>query len=403
MKKLISIVLVLVLALCAFTAASAEGVAKEDLKVGVILLHDENLGYDLAHITGVEAMKAALGLSDEQVIYEYGIPENEECLDAAKRLVAQGCQIIFADSFSHEDYMIEAAASYPTVTFCHATGYQAASSGLANMKNYFTNIFEARYVSGIVAGMKLAEAYGADIEAKIGYVGAYSYAEVVSGFTAFYLGVRSICPNITMEVKYTGSWADQAIEREVALALIEDGCILISQHADTTGAASACEEKGVLHVGYNVAMFDTAPNTTLCSSTNNWGPYYTYAVQCILDGEDISTDYALGYADGAVKLAADENGNVLNAALVAEGTEAAVEETIAKIVSGELKVFDNSTWTVGGETITSTADIDGFYGVEHMFTDENGVTYFAESDLTLGSAPAFSFIIDGITELNQMY
>lgn len=395
MKKLVSLIIAIMMMLCVVASADTAGIPAEQIKVGAIVLHDENVGYDYAHITGIQTAAANLGLNPDQIIFEYNIAESEDALSAAKRLVAQGCNIIFADSFGHEDYMIEAAEAYPDVQFCHATGYQAASTGLDNITNYFTNIYESRYVSGVVAGMKLAEVYGAETEMKIGYVGAFSYAEVVSGYTAFYLGVKSVCPNVTMEVKYTGSWADQATEREVALSLIENGCVLVSQHADTTGAASACEEKSVWHVGYNVGMIDTAPNTSLVSASNVWSAYYTYAIGCMINGEEISTDWSAGYADGAVCT------TELNTAIVAEGTAEAIAEVEKQIVDGTLHVFDTSKWTVNGETITSTVDVDGYYGLEYIMTDDNGVSYFAES--TLAAAPAFAFRIDGITELNEMY
>lgn len=301
-----------------------------------------------------------------------------------------GCNIIFANSFGHEDYIIQAAQEYPDVQFCHATGYKAASSGLSNMHNYFTSVYQSRYVSGVVAGMKLAELYGADTDVKIGYVGAYSYAEVISGFTAYFLGVRSICPNVTMEVKYTGSWANQALEKETAEALIADGCVLISQHADTTGAASACEAAKVYDVGYNVSMMEAAPNYALTSASIKWGPYYTYATQSVINGESFETDWCHGHEDGAVWI------TELNDAAVAEGTQEKVDELWAAIDDGSLKVFDTSTWTVNGETITSTANIDGYNGVEYISPDG----YFMESELA--SAPAFKFIVDGITELNTV-
>ena len=393
MKKFLALAIALVMLLGC--SAVAEGIPADQIKVGAIVLHDENVGYDYAHLMGLEYMKETLGLTDDQVIIEYNIREDEECYDAAIRLISKGCNIIFGDSFGHEDYLLQAAEEYPDVHFCHATGYQAASSGLSNMHNYMPSVYESRYVSGVVAGKKLAEVYGADAEVKIGYVGAFSYAEVVSGYTAFYLGVRSVCPNVTMEVKYTGSWADQATEREVALALINDGCVLISQHADTTGAATACEEQGVWHVGYNVGMIDTAPNTSLVSASLMWGPYYAYATQCLINGEEIPADWSKGYVDDCVGI------TELNTAIVAEGTQEAVDAAVAAIIAGELHVFDNSTWTVNGETITSTADVEGYNGIEHMVTDENGVTYFAEQDGF--AAPAFAFRIDGITELNTIY
>ena len=377
----------------AVAASAAEPVDVSELKVGYIFVGDEQEGYTYAHMIGMDDMKEACGLSDDQVICKYNIPEDESCYDAAVDLAEQGCQIIFANSFGHEDYMIQAASEYPDVQFCHATGYQAASSELENMHNYFTAVYESRYVSGVVAGLKLAELYGEDTDAKLGYVGAYSYAEVISGYTSFFLGVRSICPNVTMEVKYTGSWADQALEKETAEALIADGCILIGQHADTTGAAAGCEANEVWDVGYNVSMLDAAPNYALTSASIKWGPYYTYAVNCVINGETIDTDWCQGYADGAVWIT-DLGPNV------AEGTQEKVDETWAAIADGSLHVFDTSAWTVGGETITTTAtdDLsDLFHGVEYISPDG----YFMESELA--SAPAFAFIIDGITELNQVY
>ncbi len=384
----------------AFSACAAEPVPVEDLKVGIIYIGDEQEGYTYAHMLGIEGMKEALGLADDQVIEVFNIPEDETCAEKAMDLADQGCQIVFANSFGHEDYMIEAAEQYPDVQFCHATGYQAALSGLENMHNYFTSVYESRYVSGVVAGMKLAEMeangafkeenYAEDGSIKIGYVGAYSYAEVISGYTSFLLGVRSEFPNVTMEVKYTGSWADQALEKETADALIADGCALISQHADTTGAATACEAAGVPHVGYNVGMLDVAPTCHLTSASIKWAPYYTYAAQCIIDGTPIDTDWCQGYSEGAVWIT--DLGES-----IAEGTEEKVEDTWNAISEGLLHVFDTSTWTVNGETITSTADLEGFNGVEYI--NEDG--YFMESELA--SAPSFSFVIDGVVELNQVF
>lgn len=377
------------------TEANTElAVAKEDMKVGFIFIGDDNEGYTYAHKQGALEMAKELGLSDSQVIFKELIPENEKCYEAAVDLAEQGCQIIFANSFSHENFMMQAAAEFPDVQFCHATGYQAATSGLANMHNYFTSVYESRYVSGVVAGLKLKQLIDegtltAD-KAKLGYVGAKPYAEVKSGFTAFFLGVQSIVPEATMEVKYTGSWADQAAEKEVAEALIADGCVLISQHADTTGAPTACEAAKTYSVGYNVSMIDVAPNYALTSASINWGPYYTYAVKSVMEGKEIAVDWCQGYADGADKI------TELNKNAIAPGTEEKVAEVEAAIKDGSLKVFDTSKWTVNGETITSTKDIEGYFGNEYILKDGD-VSYFAES--TLASAPSFAFVVDGITEL----
>ncbi len=378
-------------------SSSASGDASGDvsgLKIGVIYVGDENEGYTAAHMEGIDQMQTELGLSDDQIVEKTNIPEDESCYDAAADLAEQGCNMIFANSFGHEDYVIQAATDYPDVQFFHATGYQAASSGLSNMHNYFDKIYEARYVSGVVAGLKLNEmiedgTITADT-AKIGYVGAYPYAEVVSGYTAFFLGVRSQCPSATMEVQYTNSWADMSAEAEVASQLIANGAVLISQHADTTGAPSTCEEKGVPCVGYNVDMTSVAPSTALTSSTNNWGIYYTTIVKKAIAGETLPTDWAEGYESDAVAI------TTLNEEVVAEGTAQKVEEVISSIKSGKLHVFDTSTFTIGGKTVEELIE----EGDENCTKIKDNVSdgYYHESETV--SAPSFELRIDGITEQN---
>ena len=412
MKRLLGISLAVVMSLSLVTGCgnqdngaaagptvSAEATAPADatskassIKVGAIYVGDENEGYTEAHMTGIDEMAKKLGLSAEQVIEKTTIKEDESCYDAAVDLAEQGCTIIFANSFGHEDYIIQAAKEYPEIQFCHATGYQAKSSGLANIHNYFTAVYESRYVSGVVAGLKLNEMIEsgkitAD-KAKMGYVGAYPYAEVVSGYSSFYLGAKSVCPSVTMEVQYTNSWADMAGEKEVATQLIADGCVLICQHADTTGAPTACEAAAVPCVGYNVDMTSVAPNAALTSATINWGPYYTYAVQCLIDGKAIDTDWCKGYVDGAVAISS------LNETVCAKGTADKVKEVEAAIKDGTLHVFDVKTFTIGGKTIEDLIKSDATnYG---KFADYVKDGYFHESELV--SAPAFELRIDGITE-----
>ena len=369
---------------------AADGVAKEDLKIGAIYIGDENEGYTAAHMAGIDEMQEALGLDDSQIIEKTLIGEDEGCFDAAADLADQGCQIIFANSFGHESYILEAAGEYPDVQFCHATGTQAASSGLSNMHNYFTNIYEARYVSGVVAGLKLNEMIEdgtiTEDKCKMGYVGAFPYAEVISGYTSFYLGAKSVCPSVTMEVKYTNSWASFDLEKECADALISDGCVLISQHADTTGAPTACEAAGVPCVGYNVDMISVAPHTALTSASIDWGVYYTYAVQCMIDGKDIDTDWCKGFAEGANKITA------LNGTVIAEGTDEKVKEVEDAIIDGSLHVFDTSTFTVDGKELTT-------YKKDGSDTEYISDGYFHESEY--GSAPAFDIAIDGITSITE--
>ena len=370
--------------------ATGEGLNASDIKVGVIYIGDENEGYTAAHMAGIDEMAETLGLSDDQIIEKTLIPEDESCYDAAVDLADQGCNIIFATSFGHESYVLQAASEYPDIQFCHATGYQAASSGLSNMHNYFDSIYEARYVSGVVAGMKLNEMIeNGDItadQAKIGYVGAFPYAEVISGFTSFYLGAKSVCESATMEVQYTNSWADMSAEAEVATQLIADNCVLISQHADTTGAPTACQTAGVPCVGYNVDMTSVAPDVALTSPTNNWGVYYTHAVQCVLDGTPIETDWCQGFAEDAVRI------TPVNEKAAAEGTDAKVEEVEAAIKDGSLHVFDTATFTVNGSSLEDLIAVGGDYA---KYADYVSDGYYHESELA--SAPSFDIIIDGIT------
>lgn len=413
MKKvlalLLALTLVFALAACGTKAPadSAEPGASQEpaenpdsaLKIGIILLHDENTGYDFAHMEGIQKAAATLGIADEQIIWRYSVPEDESCYDAAIDLVEQGCSYIFSDSYGHQSYMQLAAEENPETTFVSMTGDTGATSGLTNLKNAFNATYQSRFVSGVVAGMKLAELVAdgkitdanktADGNIKIGYVGAYPYAEVVSGYTGFYLGVKSIVDNVAMTVTYTNSWFDPPAEAEAANALVASGCVIISQHADSTGAPSACQsllESGttVYCVGYNVDMLSVAPDAALTSAQNDWSVYYTYAFDRILKGEEIATDWAAGYDQAAVLISA------LGASCAA-GTAEKVAEIEAGLKDGSLKVFDAAKFTVGGETLTSYT---GAYGMNGAETIVNGV--FEES--VIRSAPYFDLRIDGITE-----
>ncbi len=368
------------------SAEERAAIAPEDLKIGIFYIGDENEGYTENHMRGIREAADALGLDESQIVEKTLVTEDESSYDASADLADMGCQIVFGTSLGYETYMQQAAVEFPDVEFCHGTGNMAVTSGLDNIHNYFEAIYEARYVAGIVAGMKMNEMLDAGEvtadELKIGYVGAYPYPEVISGFTAFFLGARSVCPDVTMEVKYTNSWGDFSLEKECAEALIADGCIMISQHADTTGAPTAAEAAGVYCVGYNVDMTTVAPTTALVSSCMNWGSYYTYALQCMIDGEPIDVDWCAGYSEDAVGLIG------LNEDIVAEGTQEAIDEAQAAIADGSLHVFDTSTWTVDGETLDSYEE----NGVEYI---SDG--YFHESEY--GSAPAFDIIVDGVTAI----
>ena len=400
MKKILAILLALVMMLSIVAcgnkdkgAGEGEASAASDFKVGVILLHNDQIGYDAAHMEGVKTAAANLNIPAENIIWKYDIPEDEKAYDAAVDLAEQGCDIIFADSFGHESYVWQAASEYPDVVFCHATGSTAASAKIANGHNYFTKVYESRYVSGVVAGLKLKEMMDAGIvtDPYIGYVGAFPYAEVKSGYTAFFLGVRSIVPEAHMDVMYTNSWADQTAEYDAANALIAKGCVIISQHADTTGAPTAVEEalqsgKTVYCVGYNVDMLAAAPNAALTSAQNNWSALYTIMIESAMKGETIPADLSVGYADNGVMI------SKLGPSC-AEGTADKVAEVEKAIAEGTLHVFDTSTFTVNGETLTSYDQSWGFEGTQLIWDG-----YFHESEII--SAPLLDFVIDGITELN---
>ena len=371
-----------------------------DFKIGFIFLHDANSTYDKNFIDAAEEAVAAMGLTDAQVEYRTNIDESEECYNTARELVDAGCDVIFADSFGHETYMLKAAREFPNVEFCHATGTMAHTAGLANFHNAFASIYEGRYLAGIAAGMKLKELYGdengnvAAENAKIGYVGAFTYAEVISGYTSFYLGAKSVVSNVTMEVTFTGSWYDEAAEREGANNLISRGAKLISQHADSMGAPSACEVAGIPNVSYNGSTYSACPNTFIVSSRINWVPYFKYIIAQKAKGEAIAADYTGSIKDGSVVLT-----NLGSAA--AAGTVEAIVAARTQLANGTLNVFDTSKFTVGGETKTSyKADVD----TDDKYTPdteviENGI--FRESKYR--SAPYFDLRIDGITLLDEEY
>ena len=377
-----------------------DGDAEADpIKVGFIFLHDENSTYDLNFINAANQACSELGLTEDQYILRVNVPEGQECYDAAAELVDEGCDIIFADSFGHEPYMLQAAQEFPEVQFCHSTGTRAHTEGLDNYHNAFADIYQGRYLAGIAAGMKLNEMIEAGEftaeEAKIGYVGAYTYAEVISGYTSFFLGARSVCPTVTMEVTFTSSWYDETAEKEGATLLINNGCKLISQHADSMGAPTACEEAGVPNVSYNGSTIDACPNTFIISSRIDWTPYYKLAIESVMNGEAIPADWCGGIEEGSVVL------TEVNEAVAAEGTAEAIAEAQAKIVAGELHVFDTSTFTVDGKTLTSyMADVD----TDDAYTPDTEVIsdgYFHESEYR--SAPYFDLRIDGITLLDEAF
>ena len=423
MKKFLAMLLALVMALslvaCGEKKDDTQGNGDGDataakVKVGFITLHDENSTYDKNFIDAAKEACANLGLvENEDFFIKTNVGETEQCAEVAADLVDAGCNIIFADSFGHEPYMIQVAKENPDVQFCHSTGTRAHTEGLANYHNAFASIYEGRYLAGIAAGMKLnAMIEAGDIkaeEAKMGYVGAFTYAEVVSGYTSFYLGAKSVCPTVTMDVTFTGSWYDETLEKEGAVKLIQGGCKLISQHADSLGAPTACEKAGVPNVSYNGSTVSTCPNTYIISSRINWAPYYEMCIKAVMDGTEIPADWTGTLATNSVVL------SDLNTAVAAEGTAEAIAAATEKLEKGELHVFDCSTFTTkvddkvntfkadylkldeAGHITSYMADVD----TDQAYTGDTEVVhdgYFSESEFR--SAPYFDLQIDGINLLD---
>ena len=405
MKKFFALMMILILAL----SLAACGKKEEDVtptpepepepakfKVGFIFLHDENSTYDLNFINAAKAACEELGVD---YVLRTNVPESEKCYETAAELADSGCSVVFADSFGHEDFMISAAKEFPDVWFCHATGTKAHTEKLSNYFNAFASIYEGRYLAGVAAGMKLNEMIEAGEfkaeEAKIGYIGAFTYAEVISGYTSFFLGARSVCPTATMEVTFTGSWYDETAEKEGANTLMDRGCKLISQHADSMGAPTACENRGVPDVSYNGSTLASCPNTFIVSSRIDWTPYFKEAIKAKMNGTSLPTDYTGTIATGSVKL------TEVNDKAAAAGTQEAIDTATKALQAGTLHVFDTSTFTVGGETLTSyLADVD----TDPAYTPDTEVIengYFNES--AKRSAPYFDLQIDGITLLDTAF
>ncbi len=395
MKKILALILA-ALMLFSLAACGQGGEKGSDLKVGFIFLHDENSTYDKNFIDAAIEACDNMGVT---MVQKTQIPESNACYDAAKELIeVEECDIIFADSFGHESFLMKAAAEYPDVEFCHATGTQAHTSDLKNIHNAFASIYEGRYMAGVVAGMKLNEmiengTITAD-KAKMGYVGAFTFAEVMSGYTSFYLGAKSVCPTVTMDVKFTGSWYDEEKEKQAAQALIDGGCVLISQHADSMGAPTACENAKVPNVSYNGSTAAACPETFLISSRINWVPYFEYMITQVKEGKDIAVDWTGTIENEAVVLT--ELGKN-----VAEGTQEKLDAVKKDLIDGNIHVFDTKNFTKGGETLTSymaDVDFDKDY-TKDTEVIEDGVFYESK----FRSGPYFDIEIDGITLLDRNY
>ena len=407
---------------CESDVKAKEYQAGTPVKVGLICLHDNQSTYDKNFIDALSVAVGNLGTKiDGDPIVKTGINEDQECYNAAKDLVKQGCNVIFADSFGHEPFMLKAAQKWPQVQFCHATGTQALTAGVSNYHNAFASIYEGRYLAGYAAGLKLASMvlagelnennYDAQGNIKLGYIGAFQYAEVISGYTSWYLGVKSVVDNVVMDVTFTKSWYDFDAEEAGARTLITRGAALISQHADSMGAPGECEKQRVPDVGYNVSTQEACPNTYVAHSKINWAPYYEAVVKAMYNGTAIA-----GEVNNNFTGTLDTDSVQYDTSNIA--TKTLCEAVKLELKNGTRKVFDCSTFTVtvdaskglntnatvdaNGHLTSYMADVEdrGDYAPDtEAVVTKDGITYFDES--AKRSAPYFDLTIDGITLLNS--
>ena len=416
LASLLSLAMLLGLAACGSgqTAGQTGGEAEEDvnnpdaieqtpegvtIKAGLICIGDENdQGYTYNFIRGRDDATAALAAQGINVewVTKWNVGEDSTCEDANRELAEDGCQIIINNSFGFEEFMLKVAPEYPDIQFVSCTNQASWGDGLDNTHNAFANIYEGRYLAGIVAGMKLQQMIddgeiSAD-EAVIGYVGAFAFAEVISGYTSYFLGARSVCPSVTMKVLFVNSWSDASEEANAAAALADQGCKLISQHSDNTTPATTAQDKGLFHTGYNNDMTGIAPDASLVSTRIDWTPYFVYAISAVANGQEFDQDWCHGMDEDAVELTA------LNEALAAPGTAEKVAEAEVGLRDGSIQVFDTSTFTVDGAELTQAfaLDTDGDFAPdaeEAVFDGAFHESYFQ-------SAPYFAIAIDGIEKLN---
>lgn len=322
------------------TSGDTGGIPKDEIKVGVIHLSDpaDGSGYTYTHDLGIQGMQQNLNLSDDQIVRKINISDTDADATRAaiQECIDEGCNIIFTTSWGYMETTAEMAEEYPDIYFSHGTGYMSNGK---NFNNYFGRIYQARYLSGIVAGMNTKSD-------KIGYVAAMdsTNSEVTGGIDAFAMGIYSVNQNAKVYVKVTNSWFDPDGEKAAAETLLNMGCDVIAQHCDTEYPQTLAQEKGVYSIGYNSDMSKNAPEACLCSVIWNWSAYYTSAVQSVIDGTWDGSNYYGGMNENLVGLTS-------LADFCADGTAEKVEEAKAAILSGENGVFDGVIETNTGETV----------------------------------------------------
>ncbi len=371
-------------------------------KVGFVVINDEaDQGYTMNFLDSMD--KAVSLLEDDgyrvEIVAKKGVTESDSAREANDELASDGCEIIFNNSYGFEPYMLSVADAHPDTLFVSITNSEGQSDRRDNTYNAFAAIYDGRYLTGVAAGMKLNELIREgrikEDEAVVGYVATYALGEVVSGMTAYYLGVRSVCPEATMLVFFVDAWSDMTLEEAAANSLIDSGAVIISQHSDTTAPALTAQKKGVFHTGYNADMTAVAPLSSIISCRIDWTGYFYTFIRNYLDGVENPSDWTGTLENGDVVL------TPLNESIAAPGTREALEKVKEVLVNGTLHVFDTSSFTVNGEVLTHmyALDTDGDYVPDSGETVWDGV--FHESYPEYQSSPYFREVIDGITWLNN--
>lgn len=415
MKKIVALLLALVMVFamvaCAAkteTPANAESKAEEKtaetkkVKVGLVCIGDENdQGYTYNFMRGKESateVLASKGIEVEWLI-KWNLVEGDPVAVANEELAEEGVSIIFNNSYGHEPAMLTVAPQYPNIQFVGMTNEGSSKDDLKNTHNVFSTIYEGRYLAGVAAGLKMNQLIDEGTikpeEAVIGYVGAYSFAEVISGMTAYYLGAKSVCPSATMKVQFVGSWSDATAEADAAKALVDMGCVMISQHSDNTTPATAAQNGKVFHTGYNNDMTGVAPEASIIGTRIDWTNYFVYAIESVVNGVEMDQDWCNNMAEGGVVM------TKLNEAIAAPGTAEKLAEVEKGLKDGSIQVFDTSTFTVEGKEVTHAFAID----TDGDFTADSEEAVFdgAFHESYFQSAPYFALQIDGIEWLNAAY
>ena len=355
-------------------------------RVGFVYSEDESTPYTANFVKAQHALEDEYGDKVEVLFKSNVLSKDSE--QPMRDLIRDGVRILFITLDT--DIPITLAREYPDVQFCQVSLPSISMDGTP--ENYHTfngEIYQARYVSGIAAGMKLRQLLDSGAllprDALVGYVGANASTEVISGYTAFLLGVRSVAPEATMRVRYTGSWSNYAAEKEQTRELINEGCVIIAQHVNTTAPAVACEEassagKTVYHVGYHMSMMDVAPSCSLVSVRTNWAPYVIQAVQAVINGVSIEKtvdahvhgrDMSAGFESGWVELLE------LNKFIAAEGTQEKIDNAVEGLKKGRIKVFSGNYTGVNPLSQTDTIDLnEGF--TENQYSSNPSFGYILQ-------------------------